>query len=76
VLILELEDLSSKRYVSPFSIALAYAGLGKQEVAIDWLEKARTERSDAMGILNVHPFLLDLHSNPRFVNLAREVGYR
>lgn len=73
--ITELENLSTKRYVSPFSFALAYAGLGDQETAINWIEKARDERSDAIGILNVHPFLLDLHSNPRFAKLAREVGY-
>jgi hypothetical protein len=61
--------------LTPFSIALAYAGLGDQETAIDWLEKARAERSDAMAILKVHPLLLHLHANPRFAQLAREVGY-
>jgi TolB-like protein/DNA-binding winged helix-turn-helix (wHTH) protein/Flp pilus assembly protein TadD len=74
-LISELEHLSTQRYVSPFSIALAHAGVGEKDVTIEWLEKARDERSDAMGILMVHPFLLDLHSDPRFIQLAREVGY-
>jgi len=74
-LIGELESDSTKRYVSPFSIALAYAGLGKDETTIDWLEKARAERSDAMAILKVHPLLLQLHSNPRFVRLTKNVGY-
>jgi len=75
VLITELERLSAKRYVSPFSIAVAYAGLGDAETAIGWLEKARLERSDAMAILKVHPLLLSLHSNPRFVKLVKEVGF-
>jgi len=70
-----LESDSKTRYVSPYSIALAHAGVGDEETAIDWLEKARGERSDAMAILKVHPLLLKLHSNPRFVRLAREVGY-
>jgi hypothetical protein len=70
-----LEADSKKRYVSPFSIALAYAGLGDEETAINWLEKARAERSDAMAILKVHPLLLKLHTNPRFVQLLKEVGY-
>jgi DNA-binding winged helix-turn-helix (wHTH) protein/TolB-like protein len=74
-LISELESESASRYVSPFSLALAHAGTGNHETAIDWLEKAREERSDAMGIVNVHPLLLRLHSNPRFANLVREVGF-
>jgi len=74
-LIAELEADWARRYVSPFSIALAHAGLGDVETAIDWLEKARAERSDAMAILKVHPMLLHLHSNPRFVRLAKDVGY-
>ena len=74
-LIADMESDSAKRYVSPFSIALAYSGLGEEDVAIDWLEKARAERSDAMAILEVHPLLLQLHSNPRFDRLAKEVGY-
>ena len=74
-LIAELESESAQRYVSPFSIAIAYAGLGDDEKAIDWLEKTKAERSDAMGILKVHPLLLRLHSNPRFIQLTRDVGY-
>ena len=74
-LIAELETNSANRYVSPFSIAVAHAGVGDEEGAIDWLEKARAERSDAMAIVKVHPLLLQLHSNPRFVRLEREVGY-
>jgi hypothetical protein len=70
-LIADMESDSAKRYVSPFSIALAYSGLGEEDVAIDWLEKARAERSDAMAILEVHPLLLQLHSNPRFDRLAK-----
>jgi TolB-like protein/DNA-binding winged helix-turn-helix (wHTH) protein/Tfp pilus assembly protein PilF len=70
-----LEADSKTRYVSPFSIAIAYAGLGEQETAMDWLEKARAEHSDAMAILKVHPLLLSLHANPRFVQLIKEVGY-
>ncbi|HUR97388.1 MAG TPA: tetratricopeptide repeat protein, partial [Pyrinomonadaceae bacterium] len=71
----ELEAESARRYVSPFSIAIAYAGLGEDETAIDWLRKARAERSDAMAILKVHPLLSRLHANPRFMKLAQEVGY-
>jgi DNA-binding winged helix-turn-helix (wHTH) protein/TolB-like protein/Tfp pilus assembly protein PilF len=74
-LISKLETDSARRYVSPFSIAIAYTGLEEQEKAIYWLEKAYAEKSDAMAILKVHPLLLGLHSNPRFNKLASDVGY-
>lgn len=74
-LIADLAADSKKRYVSPFSIAIAHAGLGEDEASIDWLEKARVERSDAMAIVKVHPLLLRLHANPRFVQLLKDVGY-
>jgi DNA-binding winged helix-turn-helix (wHTH) protein/TolB-like protein/Tfp pilus assembly protein PilF len=74
-LIAQLETESTRHYVSPFSLAISHAGLGEDEVVIDLLEKARLERSDAMAILKVHPLLLHLHSNPRFMTLAKEVGY-
>ena len=72
-LIAGLEADSAKRYVSPFSMAIAYAGIGDHERAIDWLEKARAERSDAMAILKVHPLLLHLHQNRRFEELTKNL---
>jgi TolB-like protein/DNA-binding winged helix-turn-helix (wHTH) protein/Flp pilus assembly protein TadD len=75
MLIAELETEATRRYVSPFSLAVAYAGLNDADTALLWLERAKAERSDAMGIVKVHPLLLKLHSNERFQNLIREVGY-
>jgi TolB-like protein/Flp pilus assembly protein TadD len=74
-LIADLAADSKKRYVSPFSIAIAHAGLGEDEASIEWLEKARAERSDAMAIVKVHPLLLRLHANSRFLQLLKDVGY-
>jgi TolB-like protein/Tfp pilus assembly protein PilF len=73
-LIGELEAAAKQRYVSPFSLAVAYAGLGENAAAIDRLEKAYAERSDAMAILNVHPLLGSLHGDPRFDALIRKVA--
>jgi TolB-like protein/DNA-binding winged helix-turn-helix (wHTH) protein len=74
-IISELEAKSKTGYVSPFSIAIAHAGLGENDVTIDWLEKAYAERSDAMAIINVHPLLTTFHSDPRFADLLKRVGY-
>ena len=72
-----LEQLINSRgrmYVSAFEIALIYVALGRKDEALQWLEKAYTERSDLLIYLNVDPRLDGIRSDPRFVELARRVG--
>ena len=69
-----LRQLSSIRYVSPYSVALVHAGLGDRDQALAWLEKAHVERSDYMAYLNREPMLDGLRSDPRFAALVRRVG--
>jgi len=69
-----LSQLSSTRYVSPYSVALIHVGLGDRDQALAWLEKAYVERSDYMPYLNREPMLDGLRSNPRFAALVRRVG--
>lgn len=70
----ELNELSKQKYVSPFSKAVAHTGLGDHAAALDELEKAYSERSDAMAILSIYPLLDVLHTNPRFVKLQQQIG--
>jgi Flp pilus assembly protein TadD len=44
----ELKQLSKRKYVSPFTLALVLIGLGKTDEAFDWLEKAYQEHSSAL----------------------------
>lgn len=69
-----LQQLSSTRYVSPYSVALVHGGLGDRDQALAWLEKAYVERSDYMVYLNREPMLDGLRSDPRFAALVRRVG--
>ncbi len=69
-----LRQLSSTRYVSPYSVALVHCGLGDRDQALAWLEKAYIERSDYMPYLNREPMLDGLRSDPRFAALVRRVG--
>ncbi len=69
-----LRQLSSTRYVSPYSVALVHCGLGDRDQALAWLEKAYVERSDYMPYLNREPMLDGLRSDPRFAALVRRVG--
>jgi hypothetical protein len=66
--------LSNRRYVSPYSIALIYTGLGEKEQAFAWLEKAYEDRSSLMIYLKVEPMLDSLRSDPRFTDLLHRIG--
>jgi len=70
----ELTQLRQKRYVSPFEIALFHAALGERSQALDWLDLAFKQRSNALADLKVDPRLDPLRSEPRFQNLVRRVG--
>jgi len=66
---------SKRQYVSPYYFALVYAGLGKPEEALNWLEKAFADRSNGLVFLKVEPALDGLRSNPRFVALQRKLNF-
>ena len=72
----ELNRIEAEKigYVSPFGMIWAYAGLGDNDQAFAWLEKAYQERYDRMVWLNVDALLEPLRSDPRFKDLVRRVG--
>jgi TolB-like protein/Flp pilus assembly protein TadD len=70
----ELRQLASKRYVSPYDMAILHVGLGEKDQAFDWLEKSYAERERWMVTLKVAPALDPLRSDPRFADLVRRVG--
>jgi tetratricopeptide (TPR) repeat protein len=72
----DLRHLSRPRYVSPYSVALVYAGLGDRDQAFVWLDKAYAERSDYMPYLRLEPMLDGLRSDRRFAALVERVGLR
>jgi len=71
----QLKELSARRYVSPYQVAMIYEGLGDKEQALAWLERAYQQRVHNMIFLKVEPELDGLRSDPRFVDLMRRVGF-
>jgi serine/threonine-protein kinase len=70
-----LNELSGRSYVSPYSHAIVYAGLGEKDQVFAWLERAYKERSYFLAVYLTTDSRLDsLHADPRFVDLKRRVG--
>ena len=67
----QLQELSGTRYVSPYHMAYVYTGLGEQDQAIDWLERAYRERAGAVYGIKASFLFTSLRSQPRFTALLR-----
>ena len=71
-----LKEIARHRPVSPFSLALVYAGLGQNEQAVEWLEKSYQDRAFMdVGYIKVDPRFDSLRSNARFAELERKMGF-
>jgi serine/threonine protein kinase/tetratricopeptide (TPR) repeat protein len=72
----ELQRQSKVTYVSPYMIAVIYAGLGQKDKAFEFLEKAYQERSpDIAYFLRADLRLDTLRPDPRFQDLLRRVAF-
>ena len=70
----ELKRRQQKSYVTAAPFVNAYLGLGDNEQALAWLERAYEEQSNMLQLIKVHPYLDPLRSDPRFVDLVHRVG--
>ncbi|MGI9068544.1 MAG: tetratricopeptide repeat protein [Pyrinomonadaceae bacterium] len=70
----ELKELSKERYISPYNFAIIYVGLGEKDRALDWLEKAYQEKSEALVYLKVSETFDSLRSDSRFRDLLRRMN--
>jgi hypothetical protein len=71
--IIELQ-LSNRRYVDPAEIGYNYADLGEKDQAFTWLEKAYSEKSNAIGYIKVMHRMDGLRSDPRYTALLKKMG--
>ena len=64
-----VQELAQKQFVSPYGIASYYAVIVENDRALDWLEKAYSERDGTLVWLKVHPRLDGLRGEARFRDL-------
>jgi len=76
----QLFEMKQSQYVSPFGIARVYCGLGENDKAFEWFERAFEERSGEMVALKSevlsHLMGNTIIRDDRFQDLVRRVGMR
>ena len=70
----QLQKPRQDHYVSPYGIAVIYAGLGNKDEALAWLSRAYEENDPWLQRLKIDRRLKPLHSEPRFQALLRKTG--
>jgi tetratricopeptide (TPR) repeat protein len=71
----QLQQVSKHRYVMAYWMAVIYAGLRENDVAFQWLEVAREERSPMLMFIKMDPRLQNLCSDTRFGELLRQMKF-
>jgi tetratricopeptide (TPR) repeat protein len=73
----DLQRKSERTSVPPYTMATIYAGLGENDKAFEFLEKARSEKSLDISLFLKSDLLLDdLRPDPRFQSLLRGMALK
>lgn len=70
-----LEAVARERYMPPYARALVYGGLGQQDQALDWLDRARDAHDVHLVLLPVDPKWDAFRSDDRFLALIKRCGF-
>ena len=72
----ELKNISKRKYVSAYDIAVINAGLEDKEQVFVWLERAYDERDGWLAFwAKVDPRLAGVRGDQRFADLLRRIGH-
>jgi DNA-binding winged helix-turn-helix (wHTH) protein/TolB-like protein/Flp pilus assembly protein TadD len=72
----DLQQLQDQRYVSPYTVAAIYTGLGDKEQAFKWLETAVESRDIWLMNLKVDPVFAKLRSERKFTDTLARIRLR
>jgi serine/threonine-protein kinase len=70
----QLTDAAQRRYGAASAIARIHVGLGENDQALMWLQKAGEERNASAIWLKVDPTLDNLRADPRFAQILNDMG--
>jgi hypothetical protein len=66
--------LGARRYVSPYAVAVLWAGLGSAGDAFEWLRRGVENRCETMPWLRRDPRMAALRDDPRYAPLLAALG--
>jgi len=69
----QLIELSKRRYISPYDLAMVHVGLGEKAQAVQELRRAYDERSPHLVLLKAEPIFDSLRSDPRFTQVLKDM---
>ena len=69
----ELLERAGRVHLPGCSVAIVYMGLGDEDQALAWLEKAAAQRDDGLLLMKVHPIFDCLRPTARFQELLRQL---
>ena len=70
-----LEAIARERYVPPYAMAQVHLGLGQQEQALDWLDRAFEVHDVHLLLLPADPKWDPIRGDARFVALLKRCGF-
>ena len=70
-----MNELTKKEYVTPYGVALIFAGLDDKEQAMNWLRKAHEEKSHWLVWLNLDPRFDNIRSDRRFQDILQQMKF-
>ena len=70
----KLHALAQERFVSPYLFAYVYTGLGEDEQAMDWLERAFEQRAGPVYGIKGSFLFRSLRTHPRFTALLKKMN--
>jgi DNA-binding winged helix-turn-helix (wHTH) protein/TolB-like protein/Flp pilus assembly protein TadD len=71
----EMQRLADQKFVTSYGVALVHAGLGENDAAFAWLNKAFDERSNWLVWLRLDPRWNGLRSDTRFPELVTRMRF-
>src|ERR1700754_946570 len=72
----EMDQLSARRFISPYHLALVNCALGRKEASLDLLEQAYDTGDAKVLWMGADPELDPLHGHPRFNDLLQKLDHR
>jgi tetratricopeptide (TPR) repeat protein len=69
-----LTKLAKQKYVAPYFLAGIHIGIGENDHALEYLERAHEEKSHWLIYLHMDPSMDTLRDHPHFQDLLRRVG--